>query len=105
MDVHELLSSFARLRKAWALTPRARGGATALAGFDFQLTKALLQLIESADQGRPFVFIEAVSDFVRTDNGLVIAQAKRTLSSGAIQGALEELWEIDQLIPSSAPDL
>lgn len=109
METRSLLKSLANVRQAWALTPRANGGVWALAGFEFQLSKALVRLIERVDADpdldAPRIFVEALSDLVEIDNGLVIAQAKRTLSSGAISSALEELWTIDQLVRSAAPEI
>jgi hypothetical protein len=70
-----------------------------LAGFDFQLSLALLELIRRFDNRIPNkIFLEALSDVVACDNGkFVITQAKRTLSSAALTKALDELWTIDCL--------
>jgi len=109
MEIRSLLQSLTNVRQAWALSPRANGGVWALAGFEFQLSKALVRLIERVDADpdldAPRIFVEALSDLVDIDNGLVIAQAKRTLSSGAIASALEELWAIDQLVRTAAPEI
>ncbi|WP_312084509.1 hypothetical protein, partial [Brevundimonas sp.] len=49
--------------------------------------------------------MEVLSDLVRQDGGLVVAQLKRTMSSGALHKALDELWSIDELCGSATPAL
>jgi hypothetical protein len=104
-NIATLFSSLSRLRSAWSLTPRAKGGMLALAGFEFQLTKALHDVIRAGPAAHPQVFIEALSDIVRRENGFVIAQLKRTLSSSSFHSALEELWSIEELARRETSDL
>src|SRR6202035_739374 len=111
MRTQVLSEDFHRIRTAWAKTPAGRGGMSALAGFDFQLGLALYELIrrypnnlDKALANESDVFVEALSDIAARDEGkLVIAQAKRTLTSGALSKALDELWAIDCLARRIAP--
>ena len=50
--------------------------------------------------------MEALSDIVRQDGGgVIVSQLKRTLSSGAVSKALEELWSIETLARTAATTL
>jgi hypothetical protein len=78
-----------------------------LAGFTFQLANALLALVKSPpEQRRPALLIEALSDLVVNDGGLmVVTQCKLTLGSDALRKALDELWSIDVLACRDVPEL
>lgn len=68
---------------------------------------ALLELIRHYETEAPDrVFVEALSDIVTRDFGkIIITQAKRTLSSGALSKALDELWSIDCLAQNIASEV
>jgi hypothetical protein len=104
-DTTALLEQLRTLREAWAGTRAAAGGVAAMAGFAFQLGKALTFIIGQAMRGEGTTFIEALSDIVAVDKGIVIGQAKRTLSSSAFHSALDELWQIHRLAASRTPEL
>lgn len=87
------------------MTRSGRGGVNALAGFEFQLSRALLAVIQATERGSGETFIEALSDLVEADRGIVIGQAKRTLSSSALQKAMDEFWAIRELAKKVAPKL
>ena len=110
-----LLERFFHLCGEWSrLRPRG-GGAAALAGFDFQLAAALVEMVRRFDMASFHrhgsapsgdVFLEALSDIAVQQGGLiVVTQAKLTLQSGTLKHALDELWAIDQLARSATPDL
>lgn len=101
----DYLDQLMSLRGAWAGTRAAAGGLNAMVGFEFQLTKAAAVIIEQAGKGAGVTFVEALSDIVHADDGVIIAQAKRTLSSGAFLSGLAELWEIEKLAIEKTPEL
>ncbi|MBB4081414.1 hypothetical protein [Brevundimonas lenta] len=77
-----------------------------MAGFDYQIAQTLHRIIRSEALGEGFVLMEALSDIVESDGGgLIVSQIKRTLSSGAVIKALEELWSIDALTRKEAPEI
>lgn len=95
-----------RLQRAWARTRASSGGFTALAGFDYQIAETLCRIIRAEASGQAFVLMEVLSDIVEGDGGgLVVSQLKRTLSSGAVIKALEELWSIESLTRKEAPEI
>jgi len=93
------------LKTAWSRTKAGKGGYASLAGFEFQITQAVLELIRSEGGDGGLVLMEVLSDILRQDGGLVVSQLKRTLSSGALHKALDELWDIEQLARSVVPDI
>lgn len=102
-EAEAIRSGLHELLKAWTRTRAASGGFTALAGFDYQISQALLEVIRSAMGGGELVLMEALSDIVQQDGGgLIVSQLKRTLSSGAVSKALEELWSIETLARTAA---
>ena len=110
-----LMEKFRRLRAMWQAAHPRGGAVAALAGFDFQLAAALVEVIRrfdpvkferGDDRYHANVFMEALSDTAVHDNGLVIiTQAKRSLHSGALKDALDDLWSIDQFVRARMPEL
>jgi hypothetical protein len=99
--LHDLIS----LQTAWQRSRNVHGGAWALAGFEYQLSLALLEIVRRFDHGSDGILIEEISDLVVRDNtGLVVTQVKRTLRSDNIRRALEELWNIDCVARTTIPD-
>jgi len=104
----------ARLSHAWeAQHPRkASGGAYALAGFGFQFSLALLEVLErwkglAGDRRAvPTVFVELLSDVVKTSLGgsLVVIQVKRTQSPKAIRAGLEDLQSVYEVAAAEIPE-
>jgi hypothetical protein len=103
MKIDDLFQSFDRLRRAWLQTKRGQGGLIALAGFEFQLSAGLFEMVKAGPQGR--VFSEALSDIVQLEGGVLVTQVKRTLTSSAMTSALDELWDIECLARTNEPDL
>lgn len=99
------MADFDALRTAWAKTRSGKGGINALAGFEFQLSRALLAVIEAHARGSGETFVEALSDLVEADGGILIAQAKRTLNSGSLAKAMDEFWSIRELAKTVAPGI
>lgn len=100
-------AEFDRLRQAWSTRREATGGLAALAGFNFQLAAALLELAKPKAQQSPSdIFVETLSDFATKNRDfVVVTQCKLTLDSSAFRKALEELWEIDLLASTVTPKL
>lgn len=76
-----------------------------MAGFDYQLVRAILSIIRQVAAAKGELFVEALSDIAELDDMLVVTQAKRTLSSGSFHSALSELWTIHLLAAETAPEL
>jgi hypothetical protein len=102
-----LIAELAKLQNAWGKTRRSRGGVWALAGFDYQLSLALLEIIRRFNGGeRESILVEAVSDtLIATKTAIIIVQAKRTLTGNTYRSALQELWEINSLARHNSPRL
>lgn len=91
IEAKTLLEQLSLLRSAWSTTPEAAGGVAAMAGFNFQFAKAVLATIsQEISGGEGVTFVEALSDIVEADQGVVITQAKRILSSGSLHSGLGE---------------
>lgn len=101
----QFFDEFLSLREAFGSLKGAKGGLHAMAGFDFQLTKAVLSIIRQAANGNGQTFVEVLSDIVALDKGLLVTQAKRTLSSSSLHSGLSELWAIYKLATEKAPGL
>ncbi|MBW8296210.1 hypothetical protein [Sphingopyxis sp.] len=101
----ERLDELRALRGAWSTSRAAAGGLAAMAGFNFQLTLSIAAIIEQEIAGEGTAYIEALSDLMRAERGIVITQAKRTMSSAALHSALGELWQIYQLAAQNTPGL
>lgn len=101
----QIVSELSVLRATWSTTRAASGGFAAMAGFDFQLNKALCAIIRRAYTGDGSAFVEVLSDILEADEGVLITQAKRTLSSAALHSALSELWQIYRLAKAKTPEL
>jgi ATPase family associated with various cellular activities (AAA) len=95
---------------------RATGGLQAIAGFEHQFLLMLLKLIylwrKSTELERQNsvtatkILTEAISDITESNiDTLTFIQVKRTLSSSAIDKALEELWDIFNLALNHNPSL
>lgn len=104
-ELSDLLDQLGTLRGAWAGTRQATGGLNAMAGFDFQLTRAIQAIIAQTITGAGRTYVEVLSDIVEADRGITVSQAKRTLTSGMLASALEELWSIHQLANTRTPKL
>lgn len=100
-----ILRDLDRLTAAWAQTDEGLGGRAALAGFEYQINKALLASIRARVAGGGLVVMEALSDVLSQDNGIVVAQLKLTLSSSAMLKGLKELWAIECLARKETPNL
>lgn len=106
LDIDAELEAFRTLRQAWSLKRHAVGGLAAMAGFEFQLASALHVVVRQEAQGDGGgTFVEVLSDFVERDDGYLITQAKRTLTSAAFRSALEELWGVHRLAVECVPQL
>jgi len=105
VNTADLFADLMILRRAWEGRREAAGGFAAMAGFDFQMTKAVLTIIRRSLLGGGATFVEALSDIMEADKGLVITQAKRTLASSSLHSALAELWEIYLLARDKTPTL
>lgn len=105
-DAEAVRSGLQDLLKVWNRTRAATGGFNALAGFDYQISQALLEVIRSDAAGGELVLMEVLSDILKQDGGgLIVAQLKKTLSSAAVSKALDELWSIENLARSTTPVL
>src|SRR3954468_16224488 len=107
MTLVDFPEDFFRLRAKWEEGHPERGGSNALAGFDFQLTAALVEVIRNFDVDHPgSVFVESLSDHVRRQGGIIfVTQAKLTLHSGALRKALDGLWAIEKLAREVTPNI
>ena len=101
-----LSAALNQLRAEWVKTPRGRGGIAALAGFEFQLSLAVLTTIQRHHEDSDNqILVEAISDMVTSaEDAIIVSQVKRTISSAAYHHALEELWEIYSLATQITPD-
>ena len=107
------LEDLKRLANVWRHEhpARALGGIRSMAGFNCQLTFALLKTVRSwlqqsgLDQSTPKVFTEILSDILDATSADVaeIVQVKRTMGSGAVHKALDEFSEIYRLAERHTP--
>lgn len=95
------------LRSAWEKTRRASGGRWAMAGFDYQLSLVVDELIRRVDSDPDSrVLVEAISDILTTcTEALVVTQVKRTLDGSTLRAALDEFWAINDLAKDKTPEL
>jgi energy-coupling factor transporter ATP-binding protein EcfA2 len=95
---------------------RAEGGLQAISGFEHQFLLTLLKIVhlwkKSTESERQDsvtstkILTEAISDITESEiDTLTFIQVKRTLSSSAIDKALEELWDIFNLALNHHPNL
>ena len=109
------LEDLKRLADVWQHEhpARALGGIRSMAGFNCQLTFALLKTVRSwlqrsgLDQSTPKVFTEILSDILDATSADVaeVVQVKRTMGSGAVHKALDEFSEIYRLAGLHTPRL
>lgn len=108
MDSELWITEFERLRTLWERTRGGRGGKAALAGFDFQLNRALVDILTTRSKLNSHVIVEGLSDIAiaaLSGGPIIVAQAKLTLSSSGLKYALQELWDIDVFAKTHTPDI
>lgn len=91
---------------------KSAGGISAIGGFHCQFVLFLLETVKAyISRGNKFedprIFIECLSDIINdaNDNVVILSEVKRTLSSGSVSKALNQLWAVYELSCSLTPNL
>ena len=91
---------------------KSAGGISAIGGFHCQFVLFLLETVKAYilrgnEFEDPRIFIECLSDIINdaNDNVVILSEVKRTLSSGSLSKALNQLWDIYELSCSRTPNL
>jgi len=105
MNKNTLFQNYNQLVAEWASTRRGAGGVNAIKGFNFQLLSAIKK-IALVNNLNTIVTTEEISDITEFNlNTIIITQAKYCITSGSVTSALNELWDIYNLIIKSYPSL
>lgn len=100
-----LLQNFNQLADEWSSSPRGTGGVNAIKGFNFQLLSAIKKIALVNDL-KTIITTEEISDITAfKSDSIIITQAKYCITSASVTSALNELWDIYNLIIKSYPDL
>lgn len=108
LDITQLLKDYAKDEPR-----RATGGIYAMAGFAFQAQVYVADLAEAFAAAGPDLltqgqtFVEALSDIAKWDaaQGMILLQAKRTLTSTTLDAAAGEIAAIEAFVNAKHPAL